>query len=149
MKKFFLFGICILTGFGYVHAQQKNSADERSVQETVAAMFDALAKGDTATIKLYCTKDILILEDKEVWILDTLNNKVIQYKDTGVIRVNRMDFIETKIEGKIAWTSYYNQANISRRGKQIMVRWLETAILIKENNKWKMRVLHSTTIERK
>ncbi len=149
MKKIVVLAICFLACFGYAHAQQNLSAQQKAVQETVVAVFDALAKRDTVTMKLYCTNDLLILEDKEVWTLDTLTLKVGQNKDTGYSRINSMDFIETKIQGKTAWTCYYNQANINRRGKQIMVRWLETAILVKENNKWKMRVLHSTTIERK
>ncbi len=149
MKKIIVFVFSLASLFSIAKAQSQLSESQRAVNQVVVDMFDALAKRDTTTLKIYCTEDMILLEDREVWTLDTLTLKVSQNKDTSYNRVNKMDFIETKIEGKTAWTCYYNQANITRKGKQVMVRWLETAILIKDKQKWKMRVLHSTTIERK
>lgn len=128
---------------------QSLSADEQAIHRSLATFFDALAVRDTITMKNYCTKDLIILEDKEVWNLDTLNRLVGSNKDTSYKRVNRFDIIETKVTGNTGWTCYHNYANISRRGKNILVQWLETAIFVKENKTWKMRVLHSTTVERK
>jgi ketosteroid isomerase-like protein len=131
-----------------LHAQNLSS-EEKAINETLTALFDALARKDTATLKYHCTKDVIILEDKEIWNLDTLISLVGPNTDTSFKRVNRIDFIETKVRGKTGWTCYHNQANISRRGRQITVKWLETAIFVKEDRRWKMRVLHSTLVERK
>ncbi len=149
MKKIVVLAIYFLTGFGYMQAQQNFSPEQRSVNEAVIAVFDALANRDSVSLKMHCTADILILEDAAVWNLDTLTTSIRRNTDPEFKRVNSIEFIETKLEGKTAWTSYYNQARITRKGKQFTIRWLETAILVKENKKWKMRVLHSTFIERK
>lgn len=56
--------------------------------------------------------------------------------------------METKISGKIAWTTYYNQADVTRNGTAYVVKWLETAILTKEDGQWKIKTLHSTLVNR-
>jgi ketosteroid isomerase-like protein len=147
MKKTLCSAILFVT-LASLHAQ-KLSTDEKAINETLTALFDAIARKDTATIKYHCTKDVIILEDKEIWNLDTLISLVGPNTDTSFKRVNRIDFIETKVRGNTGWTCYNNQANITRRGRQIVVRWLETALFIKEDRRWKMRVLHSTLVERR
>ncbi len=115
---------------------------------TVVNLFQALADRDIAKLKYNCTKDILLLENGAVWNLDTLVQKVNQNTASDFKRINTIAFIDIKISGKIAWTTYNNKAEITRSGKNSIVKWLETAILTKEGGLWKIKTLHSTLISR-
>jgi ketosteroid isomerase-like protein len=64
-------------------------------------------------------------------------------------RVNSFDFLQTEVRGNTAWTSYFNQADMQINGTPRQVRWLESAVLVKEAGGWKVKVLHSTVIRPK
>lgn len=148
MKKLLLITILFFVSTFFAHAQNNLSAKEKLVQKTVTGMFQALADRDLVQLKHYCTEDILLLENGSVWNLDTLVQKVSQNAATDFKRINKIEFIETKISGKIAWTTYNNQAEIASNGKRAVINWLETAILIKEDGRWKIRTLHVTLLKK-
>lgn len=110
-------------------------------------MFQALADRDTVSLKYNCTDDIIIYESGEIFTLDTLVQGVRRNLSADFKRINKFEFLDTKVNGEIAWTSYYNQADITRNGKNRTLKWLETAILIKEKGRWRIKVLHSTALK--
>lgn len=61
-------------------------------------------------------------------------------------RTNSFQFVNTTIHKKTAWTMYYLQSTFTRNGKDELVNWMETVVLIKEKKKWKIDVLHSTRV---
>ena len=112
-------------------------------------MFDALSNRDSVNLKLYCTTDIILFENGEIWNLDTLITRAIRMNTAADFkRTNTFDFISTKVKKNTAWASYNLQSAIMRNGKQGFVKWMETVILVKKKNKWKINVLHSTLIKR-
>jgi ketosteroid isomerase-like protein len=139
--------LSILFSFSDVSAQGKLT-NHQKVQNTVIDMFQALADLDTVKLLSYCTDDIEVLENGVRWTSDTLKLKISQTKPEGFKRVNTFDFMDIMVKGKVAWTTYHNRADITRNGKQGHVRWLETAILVREKRSWKIKVLHSTLLER-
>jgi ribonucleotide reductase beta subunit family protein with ferritin-like domain len=147
MKTYFLLIIiAVITTLDTV-AQKTPSKEQENVQQVIVKLFDGIAKQEMAQIKEQCTSNIMILESGEIWTLDTLIQKIGQKRPADFTRVNTIDFIDTQIEGNTAWTSYNNRADISVNGQQRFVTWLETAILFKEMNKWKVKVLHSTLVK--
>ncbi len=123
----------------------------QAVQQVVRDVFEALAELDVAKTKSLCTADVMILESGQVWNFDSLAIRITtrKAKSPDFKRVNQLDFIETKMEGNAAWVSYFNKADISFGGKTTHVKWLETVVLRKEKEVWKMALLHSTELERK
>jgi ketosteroid isomerase-like protein len=146
MKKSLLTIVLLLTLLPFVNAQSSPTSKQQSVQKTVIDMFQALADRDVAKLKYHCTQDVLILESGAVWNIDSLTRRVSGNTVTDFKRVNTFEFVETKLEGNIAWTTYYNQADITRNGKTRVVKWLETAILVKEDGQWKVKTLHSSLL---
>ena len=146
MKKIFLVVILVLVSGLLVNGQTKLT-DQQVAQKSVIDLFQALADRDLVNLKLGCTSDILILESGMVWNLDTLVMKVGQNTSADFKRINSFEFIETEVNGKIAWTTYNMQSEITRNGKTGVVKWLETAILSKEDGRWKIKVLHSTLLK--
>ena len=131
-----------------VDAQQKVTKDQSKVNNTVVAMFKALADGDIEKLKTYCTNDIIILEDGAIWNLDTLTQLMSQDKPADFKRINSFQFIDTRVSRNVAWTTYNNQAEVTYNDRHVLIKWLETAILIRERKLWKIKTLHSTLLER-
>jgi ketosteroid isomerase-like protein len=148
MKKISLLLIAISIS-AILQAQEKLTESQKAVQQTVIKMFDALSNRDSVSLKLYCTHDILLFENGQVWNIDTLITKAVLLNTAADYkRTNSFDFINTKLNKNTAWVSYNLQSSITRNGKQGFAQWMETVILVKKKNQWKIKVLHSTLIKR-
>ena len=134
---------------GLLHAQDPFTQSQQAVQQTVIKMFAALSNRDSVSLKLYCNDDILLYEYGMVWNIDTLINKAIVLNTaTDFKRVNTFDFIKTAINKNTAWTTYTLHSEITSNGKQRIVEWMETVVLVKEKKRWKIKLLHSSLIKK-
>jgi ketosteroid isomerase-like protein len=132
-----------------LHAQQQLTKDQQEVNQTVINFFEAISNRNSADLKDNCTVDILLLENGSIWNADTLILKAITLNTaTDFKRINTFDFINTTVADNTAWVTYNLRSEITRNGKLSTVQWMETVIVIKEKQKWKIRVLHSTLIRR-
>ena len=145
MKKIsFLFMLMFVTAAAI--AQPVNKQQE-IVQQTIQNMFATLTNADTAALKTFVTANVRFYEYGQIWTIDTFIQKVIQSKTIpGFKRSNRFEFVSTTINKKTAWVTYYLQSTFTRNGKEELVKWMETVVLIKEKKHWKINVLHSTRL---
>lgn len=144
----FLFLIFSLTFTGFAQTNPQTKTD--SLETVVIKLFTALAELDTAKARSFCTSDIRILESGQIWNFDSLALRIStrKTKSPDFKRVNQFDFIETRIFENTGYVSYFNQAIISFDGRTTRVRWIETVILKREKDGWKIALLHSTELER-
>ena len=140
--------LCLLLP-SQVFAQQVTSDDEQKIKNVIIQLFDGFAQLDIDKITKQTTPDLLLLENGAVWNNDTLVNRITWSKNRykSFSRINRIDFIRTEIRGNTAWTSFYNQADIRMDSATRFVRWIESAVLIKEKNEWKVQQFHSTVLK--
>lgn len=129
-----------------VHAQ---TGEQVKVNQSLTKLFDALAALDMNGIKEFSTKDLTILESGAIWNLDTLSRKVEQLRAVNFSRTNHLEFVQTELKGNIAWSVYYNSADMIIDGIEVHRKWLESAMLVKEGKVWKVKLLHSTTLRTK
>lgn len=122
---------------------QKNT---RAIESTIISFFNGLSLLDDDTLHYYTTPDFQLLENGHVWNLDTLIAKVMPRKKLNIQRVNRFSFIRTEQSNDIAWVSYHNSAEFSSDEKRQTVKWTESAVLVKQDERWKIQLLHSTKI---
>ncbi|MCW9065968.1 MAG: nuclear transport factor 2 family protein, partial [Ignavibacteriaceae bacterium] len=92
------------------------------------------------------TEDYLILENGE--LLDTESDIALMPEpDSGYERTDTFDFRYIKIEGDIAYTVYFLKAEIKdKTNGTINKEWLESTILRRSGDGWKIALLHSTKI---
>lgn len=134
---------------GLLQAQPSLTKSQHAVQQTVVKVFDALSNRDSASLKLYCADDVTLYEYGQVWNIDTLITKAIVLNTaTDFKRVNTFNFINTTVKKNTAWATYNLQSEITSNGKQRIVQWMETVVLVKEKKRWKIKVLHSSLIKR-
>jgi len=133
----------------FLQAQQLLTRNQHEVQQTVIKFFEALSNRDSVSLKNYCTADIALFENGSIWNADTLILKAITLNTaTDFNRINNIDFISTTVNKNTSWATYNLHSEITRNSKQATVQWMETVIAVKENKKWKIKVLHSTLIKR-
>ena len=117
------------------------------VQKVIIRFFDALSVANIPQMKAEVQDDFILLENGEVWTMDTLANKISRPKPEGYLRLNSFEFFETQIDKNRAWVYYKNKADISLKTRNTTIKWLESAILRKEKGRWRMELMHSTPMK--
>ena len=141
--------ICLLLFPGCLFSQDNKNLEIQKVYAVVTGMFEGIAELNTLKISKFTTKDFLLLENGAIWNMDTVALKMEQAKKrfSDFKRNNSFDFFRTEIIDQMAWVSFFNQADIVADGMQRKVRWLESAVLIKEDGVWKIQLFHSTVLK--
>ena len=131
-------GVCLMSD----HAE---AADHPAFQP-VKELFAAMSKHDGVAMKATATEDFQLLEHGEDWTMQQLVDAV-QPKGKPYVRKNFFNQIRARQVGDVAWVSYWNKAEIVREGEQRTVMWLESAVMVRENDAWKIQLLHSTRLK--
>ncbi len=136
-----------------ITAMSQNSElnKEDQIKELISNSFQKIFSDlDPQALDTYCTQDFLLLETGEVWDMDKMRNYLdrASEQESKVIRFNSFDFIEIKIEGKMAWVAYHNKAEF-KSGEEVVreLNWLESATAILTEEGWKLQLLHTTIAE--
>ncbi len=136
---------CLLSIVSLTSFAQNESA---KIEATIVGLFNGLSLINEDTLNYHSTADFHLLEDGEVWNMDTLVSKIMPRKNAGIVRVNTFKFLKTEQKGNMAWVSYFNTAEFSKADKRQTVKWLESAVLLKEKGRWKIQMLHSTPLKK-
>ena len=145
MKRIIISAFVLCTTILSVYAQDNNK-QQTEVKKVLNNLFDGLSALDMTKIKQNCTNDMLVLESGLVWNLDTLANKLSNL-NPKMIRVNELKFIRVQVNEKTAWVSYRNTAHFTLNDKKFDINWLESAVLVKQDDKWLVSLLHSTVLK--
>jgi len=114
--------------------------------QPIKELFAAMSRHDGEAMNATATEDFQLLEHGEDWTMQQLVNAV-QPKGRPYERRNFFNQIRARQSGDMAWISYWNKAEIVREGETRIVVWLESAVMIRKNNRWKIQLLHSTRLE--
>ena len=141
--------LILLANSPLLMAQQIPTKEQQIAQQTIINMFEALSMRDSVRLKTYCATDITLYEYGEIWDLETLISKSItQNTAADFKRTNTFDFINTQTDKTTAWLTYKLSSIIKMNGKEVTKQWLETVIVEKQKNQWKVKHLHSTLIKK-
>jgi ketosteroid isomerase-like protein len=133
----------------FVGAQSSAIQDERQAQQTVVQFFKALSTRDSTAMRSFCTNDAVLFEYGAKWTLDTLIDRVIiKNQVNDFVRTDSLAFVNTKIHENTAWATYNLHSIIESQGKQRRLHWIETVVLVRIQNRWKITLLHSALLKR-
>ena len=141
IKKIALFFL-LSTQFSFAQTTEK-----AEVQQVITRFFDALSVTNIPLMKAEVSDDFMLLENGEIWTIDTLANKISRPKPEGYLRQNSFDFLSTKIDRNRAYVYYKNKAEISSKTRNATIKWLESVIFRKEKGRWRMEFMHSTPMK--
>ncbi|MGC6432377.1 MAG: nuclear transport factor 2 family protein [Jejuia sp.] len=128
-----------------------NSRDFKEVEHVVQGVFDDIWSDKKAELLTkYHTDDFILLEHGEIWTNDTIANwcKRAKVRDNGIMRTNSFDFFEAKREGDKIWMAYHNYATFKKDTLLGKAQWLESIVAVKQDNIWKLELMHSTRVPR-
>jgi hypothetical protein len=128
-------------------AQEKPTPEQRKVQQVIHQIFESFSERSIEKMEGSVTTDINILEDGKVWTLDTIRLYFQKRLPADFKRINSFEFLRTEVHQTMGFVSYYNTASIHSNNKDVTVKWLESAVLVKEQEAWKIKMLHSTRIQ--
>ena len=112
--------------------------------ETIQRFFDAYSVGNKAGMREAITPDFKLVENGEIWTLDTLINRMDKGRPADFKRINQFEILASQVDKNSAHVFYKNRALIHALGRDRQVNWLETAFFIKQNGQWKMSNMHSS-----
>lgn len=136
--------------FLFLGCQRKSddAADKQRVAQALERFFNSIVNYDYQGIRNSCTEDYQLIEDGSMWTVDALIDAIKPMEGKAKI-VYRFEDINTKIVGPIAWVTYKNKAVLTSKDGEKDLEWAESAVFEKENNIWKMALLHSTRLKTK
>lgn len=140
------------TGFACALAATLNlgsaqaSDDAAAVQQAIKDNYAAYSGFDAQKYRATTTDDFVLLENGELF--DREGDVASMPKpDIGFRRKDYFDFIAVKVEGDFAYAVYTLRAEIYDNLKGARNReWLESAVLRRVDDRWKMALLHSTRV---
>lgn len=130
-------------------------ADRAAAQQLIQDIFDNVWSGtDTSYVRRYQTDDFVILEHGEVWTNDTIRNwqlnQAANRPADAPKRLNSFDFFRTEQNGDEIWMAYHNTAHWVNGERDTVgtMGWLESAVAVRTDAGWKLRMMHSTRMPR-
>ena len=135
----FIISLCTLTVWA--------GDDEEAVKQAVKNYYYLyFVKMDKIAYRSILTEDYLFLENGELFDAEG-DIALMPDPDSGYERTDTFDFRYVKIEGDIAYTVYFLKAEIKdKTNGTINKEWLESTILRRSGDGWKIALLHSTRI---
>lgn len=132
--------------------ESQKQADIDSVKGLISKSFqDIWSNLDSTKIKNHHTNDFLLLENGLVWNNDSISNYMIKARIRAdkqqLHRINRFNFLKTVHNKSTIWVAYDNFGTWIKESDTLQTaHWLESAVAIKEDGKWKIQQLHSTYV---
>jgi hypothetical protein len=135
---------------GDVHAAGERCrvppADRSAVDSTIAAFFDALKRDDAKALGKVTTGSFRAFDAGKRFTAAELGEVVRQAHRQGVQLNWNVGRIDTRVGCGTAWSSWENAGSVGVPPKLAPVRWLESAVLVKEGGAWKIDFFHSSRV---
>lgn len=145
MKTFLLCAAFLMALLGPALGTELN-ADQKEVTEAVRSMFAAFAADDLAKFHEVATADFYAFDGGERYKGDELIELLKKLHAGGKVFVWTITEPTVHVEGDLAWITYVNDGTIRDSSGTKKMSWLESAVLRKNDGKWRVQFLHSTRV---
>lgn len=158
---FLLFGLLSCSESSAPAEQQTDPIDRQQVQHDIDTVKNLVMQSfediwsdlDTQKIEAHHTHDFMLLENGVVWNNDSVASYLIRERESMEAqqyqRLNRFDFLKSEHHGHAIWVAYHNYGTWVKGPDTLgTAHWLESAIAIKDEGRWKLQQLHSTRVRK-
>lgn len=130
---------------GSAHAGQcpAPSLARSEIEQTVHAFFDALRKEDEAAFKRLTTASFYSFDAGKRFAGTALVDVVRDAHARGVQLNWSIGPLDTNLRCDVAWSAWENVGGAGVPPDVRPVRWLESAVLVREDGTWKIDFFHS------
>src|SRR3546814_12751684 len=116
--------------------------------ETMRVMFTAMADDDMARDRQVATPDCYACDSGRNMTSDQLIDVGEEAREYGMTFYWQVTEPRVHIDGQTAWITYVNRGSIRIGADQREMVWLEYAVLRKNGEAWRIRLLHATVSSR-
>lgn len=121
-------------------------AQENRPFHAVEKLFAAISAYNYDAMHDAATNDFQLLEDGEVWDMARLVDAV-KAAEGEIARRNFFAIIKQVEKQGTVWISYWNRADLKAAdGEEGSVAWLESVVVVRDGNEWKVEMMHSTSL---
>ena len=136
-------GALVTTSAAGVSAQTNDAV---AVRQAIIDNYALYSGTDVEKYRATLAPDYVLLEHGE--LMNAVDDeKNMRTRPPGFRRTDAFDFRSVTIEGTLAYTVYFLTSEITDQHGPRSRRWLESAILRRDNGRWLLALLHSTRIE--
>lgn len=122
------------------------SSEQAQVTEAVRSMFGALSAEDMPKLRAVIAPDFYAFEAGGRITSDALIEMIKKAHAAGKVYTWTVNEPEVHIDGNMAWITYINRGSIKDASETKNVSWLESAVLRKEKDNWRIQFFHSTRV---
>jgi hypothetical protein len=135
----------VLTGCAHLNqpmcaGSQQSAAD---IERTVHALFDALRNEDAFTFQRLTTSNFYSFDNGKRYVGTELVDLVRDTHARGVQLNWSIGPLATNVRCDVAWSAWENFGSAGIPPDVRPVRWLESAVLVRQNGQWKVDFFHS------
>jgi hypothetical protein len=120
-----------------------SSGLDASIERTVHAFFDALRREDMAAFRQLTTSSFYSFDVGKRYAGTELVDVVKDAHRRGVQLHWSIGEMDTNVACNVAWSAWENVGSAGIPPDVKPVRWLESAVLVRENGSWKVDFFHS------
>ncbi len=121
----------------------RSSETEAEIEGTVHAFFDSLRGDDKATFQQLTTSSFYAFDVGKRYAGTELVDVVKDAHARGVQLNWSVGQLDTKVGCDVAWSAWENVGSTGIPPDVKPVRWLESAVLVRQNGQWKIDFFHS------
>ena len=120
-----------------------SSKTDAGIERTVHAFFDTLRKEDKAAFQRLTTSSFTSFDVGKRYVGTELVDVVRDAHARGVQLNWSVGQLDTKVGCDVAWSAWENVGSAGVPPDVKPVRWLESAVLVRQNGEWKVDFFHS------
>ncbi|MFU7527348.1 hypothetical protein [Qipengyuania sp. ASV99] len=113
------------------------------IERTIEDFFDALRQEDKAPFKRLTTPSFYAFDVGERFPDSSLADAVRSALDKGVEINWMLGPMDTKVRCNIAWSQWENSGSAGTPPDVRPIKWLESAVLVHQDGRWKLDFFHS------
>jgi hypothetical protein len=117
------------------------------VQQTLIELYRAASNRDAARYRALCTRDFQRLERSELMNIDRVISSFTETPDNRNRRTDRLNFRSTRVVGNTASVVYVRTSTVKSDGSVEQSRWEESAQLVRGAGRWRVSLVHSTSLD--
>ncbi len=133
-------------GIATANAEQRLSADQSKVVDTVNTIFVAARADDVAKFDSIIAPGFYIYDGGARFDGDSIMSFIKAQHAAGKHYEWNITDPDVHINGNMAWIAYVNQGSIGDASGTVNQKWLESAILQEQAGAWKLLFVHSTRV---
>ena len=113
------------------------------IEQTIRDFFDALRTRETAPFNQVTTEGFYAFDVGERFDGRALADVIVEALEEGVEISWNLGPMNTKVRCDVAWSQWENTGSAGTPPKVNPARWLESAVLVYEDERWKIDFFHS------